>query len=95
MTLSFCPNASAREDLLRQNGSHTVECVVDDLVEHVHQEGKALEHSAMDIVLEPGSIGRLHGKAEQFPHLARMVCCCHMLLCTVLVALVVAQKFLT
>jgi len=95
MAFGNFPDASISEYLLRQDGSHAIEQVVDDPVEHFQQEREALQYSAMHVVSESGCVGCFEGKAEQVSLIANMVRCNHVFMCIVIVSLVMAQRLAT
>lgn len=57
MFLCYVPNSSPGEELGRCNGSHAVERVVDDPVEHLNQERETLQYATVYVVSEARCAG--------------------------------------
>jgi hypothetical protein len=69
MLLCHIPYATPSEQLGRHDRGHTVERVIYDPVEHLDQEGKALQYATVYMVPEPRSVWRCDFPAKYAPNL--------------------------
>jgi hypothetical protein len=76
VVLRDVPDAAAGKQARRQHGRHAVKGVVDDPVEHLDQEGEALEDAAVDVVAEARRVGQGELGAAPPAHLGRVLCGC-------------------
>lgn len=57
------PDARRCKDALRNHGRHAVECIIDDPVKHLNQEGELLQQTTMPVVAEARGVGGVHYQA--------------------------------
>jgi len=73
MFLCDIPDPSSGEQLAREHACHAVEGVVDDPVEHLDQEGEALEYPAVYVATEARGVRRRDFAAAQVSYFSRVL----------------------
>nr|POE87950.1 hypothetical protein CFP56_11179 [Quercus suber] len=91
--LRHVPDACVFVELVGQICGHAVEGIVDDPVEHLDQEGEALQQARMQVVLEARAVGRHDGgQAAAGPDLGRMLLLGEVGLTVIVVVAVVMEQ---
>lgn len=72
MILRHVPDARLGEERLRGDLGDPVEGICDHPVEHLHEKGKFLHHTAVQVVGELGGIGRVDDSTTAAPFLGRV-----------------------